>query len=145
MQAPATHDVAEEGREPLDQVQHSKYRSQVARCLFFSEVRSDVTFILNELSRRMSNPTQQSLAKLKREANIQVWKIGRRGDNIHRFGLGRLQGNSTIIKRRCDTAWQALLGKQTRASKRSKQEAGQKQSCMLQHWERLSQMELCRC
>ena len=33
VQTPATHDVTEEETEPLDQVQHSKYRSQVARFL----------------------------------------------------------------------------------------------------------------
>ena len=35
--------------------------------------------------------------------------------------------------------------KHTHASNRSLQEAAQKQSCILQHWERLSQKELCRC
>ena len=66
MQAPATHDVTGEEPELLDQVQYSKYRSQVARCLFLSQDRADITFIVNELCQRMSNPTQQSLAKLKR-------------------------------------------------------------------------------
>ena len=66
VQTPATHVVTEEEPEMLDQVQRSKYRSQVARCLFFSEDRADITFIVNELCQRMSNSTQQSLAKLKR-------------------------------------------------------------------------------
>ena len=36
---PTTHDVTESEAEPLDQAQHSKYRSQVARCLFLSQDR----------------------------------------------------------------------------------------------------------
>ena len=67
VQTPATPDVTEEEKsEPLSQVQHQKYRSQVARCLFLSQDRADITFIVNELCQMMSNPTQQSLAKLKR-------------------------------------------------------------------------------
>ena len=67
VQTPATSDVTEEEKsQPLSQVQHRKYRSQVARCLFLSQDRADITFIVNELCQRMSNPTQQSLAKLKR-------------------------------------------------------------------------------
>ena len=39
VQTPATHDATdEEEPEPLDQVQHSKYMSQVARCLFVSKI-----------------------------------------------------------------------------------------------------------
>ena len=52
--------------EPLSQIQHHKYRSQVARCLFLSQDRADITFIVNELCQTMSNPAQQGLAKLKR-------------------------------------------------------------------------------
>ena len=67
VQTPATPEVTEEEKpEPLSQAQHHKYRSQVARCLFFSQDRADMTFIVNELCQRMSSPTQQSLAKLKR-------------------------------------------------------------------------------
>ena len=67
VQTPATSDVTEEEKaEPLSQVQHHKYRSQVARCLFLSQHRADITFIVNELCQTMSNPTQQSLAKWKR-------------------------------------------------------------------------------
>ena len=35
---PVTHDVTEEERKPLDQVEHGRYRSQVARGVFFSQV-----------------------------------------------------------------------------------------------------------
>ena len=62
----ATHDVTESEAEPLDQAQHSKNRSQVARCLFLSQDRADKTVIANELCQKMSNPDQQSMAKLKR-------------------------------------------------------------------------------
>ena len=69
VQTPATPDVTEEEEsEPLSQDQHHRYRSQVARCLFLSQDRADVTFIVNELCQEMSNPNQQSLAKLKRLA-----------------------------------------------------------------------------
>ena len=100
VQTPTTRDVTAEEPEPSDQVQHSRYRSQVARCLFFIQHRADVTFIVNELCQRMSNPAQQSLAKLKmlvryvkRErqlgARIQSSENGRRSDDIFRFRLGR--------------------------------------------------------
>ena len=67
VQTPATSDVTEEEEsEPLSQDQHQRYRSQVARCLFLGQDRADMTIIVNELCLRMSSPTQQSLAKLKR-------------------------------------------------------------------------------
>ena len=49
VQTPAVHDVTDQEPEPLDQTQSSQYRSQVARCLFLSQDRSDITFIVNEL------------------------------------------------------------------------------------------------
>ena len=60
VQTPATPEVTEEEKS---QVQHHKYRSQVARCFFLSQDRADKTFIVNELCQRMSNPTQQSLPR----------------------------------------------------------------------------------
>ena len=69
VQTPATLDVTEEEEsEALSQLQHHKYRSQVARCLFLSQDRADTIFIVNELCQKMSSPNQQSLAKLKRLA-----------------------------------------------------------------------------
>ena len=69
VQTPATPDVTEEEEsEPLSQDQHHRYSSQVARCLFLSQDRADMTFIVNELCQKMSSPNQQSLAKLKRLA-----------------------------------------------------------------------------
>ena len=53
VQTPATHDVTEEEPEPSDQVQHGKYRPQVARCLFLSQTRGDKTLIVNELCQRL--------------------------------------------------------------------------------------------
>ena len=71
LQAMATPDVMEEEEsEPLSQVQHQQYRSQVSRCLFLSQDRADFTFIVNELCQKMSSPNQQSLAKLKRLAQV---------------------------------------------------------------------------
>ena len=51
VQTPAAPDVTEEeGSEPLSQDQHQRYRPQVARCLFLSQDRADITFIVNELN-----------------------------------------------------------------------------------------------
>ena len=94
VQTPATPEVTEEEKpEPLSQVQHHKYRSQVARCLFLSQDRADTTFIVNELCQRMSNPTQQSLVKLKRLARYlkrerqwrQVFKYGKTVEEVTTF------------------------------------------------------------
>ena len=41
VQTPAVHDVTDDEPEPLDQTQSSNHRSQVARCLFFSQDRAD--------------------------------------------------------------------------------------------------------
>ena len=41
-------------------------RSRVARCLFFSQDRADVTFAVKELCQRMADPSQHSFTKLKR-------------------------------------------------------------------------------
>ena len=63
---PQQHDVTDDEPGPSDQSQTSRYRSQVARCLFFSQDRADMTFIVNELCQRMSYTRQQSLSTLKR-------------------------------------------------------------------------------
>ena len=60
--------LEEEEAEPLSQDQHHRYRSLVARCMFLSQDRAAITFIVNELCQKMSNPNQQSLARLKRLA-----------------------------------------------------------------------------
>ena len=58
VQTPAATSTAEEEEsEPLSQTQYHKYRSQVARCLFLSQDRADITFIVDELCQTMSNPT----------------------------------------------------------------------------------------
>ena len=62
----AVHDATGDESEPLNQTQTSKNRSQVARCLFFSQHQAHIAFIVNELCQRMSNPRQQSLTRLTR-------------------------------------------------------------------------------
>ena len=90
MQTPATHDATEEDEEeeeepePLNQVQHSKYRSQVARWLFFIQDRADKTFIVNGLCQIKSNPTQHCFAKLKRF--VRYLKRERQWGRIFRYG-----------------------------------------------------------
>ena len=54
VQTPATHDVTEEELERLDLVLHSRYMSQVARCLFLSQDPTDLTFIVDELCQKIS-------------------------------------------------------------------------------------------
>ena len=66
VQTSTIHDVTDEEPAPLDHMQSSQHRSQVARCLFLSQDRADVTFIANEFCHVMLNSTLQSLAKLKR-------------------------------------------------------------------------------
>ena len=46
-QTRAVHDVTDEEPEAVDRMPPSKYRSQVARCLFFSHNRADKRFIVN--------------------------------------------------------------------------------------------------
>ena len=94
VQTPATPNVTEEEEsEPLSQVQHHKYRSQVARGLFRSHDRADITFIVIELRQGMSTPTQQSVAKLKRLVRYlkherqwrQVFEYGRPVEEVTTF------------------------------------------------------------
>ena len=66
VQTPAAHDLTGSEAEPLYHAQHSKYRSQVARFLFLSQDRADITFIVNEIASEDVEPDQQSMAKLKR-------------------------------------------------------------------------------
>ena len=86
MQTPVTPDVTEEEEsEPPSQDQHHRYRSQVARCLFLSQDRADITFIVNELCQNMPSPNQQSLAKLKRLARY--LKRERQWEQVFEYGV----------------------------------------------------------
>ena len=105
VQTPATPDVTEEEEsEPLSQDQHHRYRSQVARCLFLSQDRADITFFVNERCQKMSSPNQQSLAKLKRLVRcLKQWG--------QIFGYGRLVEEVTTFT---DSDWAGW--KETRKS-----------------------------
>ena len=108
VQTPPTHDATEEEELlPLSQVQHSKYRSQVARCLILSQDRADKTFIVNELCPRMSSPNQHSLAKLKRL--VRYLKSERQWGRT--FGYARLVEEVTTFT---DSDWAGC--KETRKS-----------------------------
>ena len=84
--------MEEEESEPLSEVQHQQYRSQVA-CVFLSQDRADITFIVNELYQKMSSPNQQGLAKLKRLARYlkrerqwgQVFEYGEMAEELTAF------------------------------------------------------------
>ena len=92
----------------------SKYRSHVARCLFFGHDRADITFAVNELRQKMSDPSQHSFTKLKRLVSVleererrdamdpSVFELGDefRGDALLRLRLGWRQRNEEIVKRR---------------------------------------------
>ena len=56
VQTPIIDDVRDENPVWLDSEQISKYRSHVARRLFLSRDRADITFVVNELCLRMSDP-----------------------------------------------------------------------------------------
>ena len=52
MQTPFCVDVKDENPVWLDTTKISKYRSHVARCLFLSQDRADISFAVNELCQR---------------------------------------------------------------------------------------------
>ena len=64
VQTPIIDDV----KNPVwrDSEQINKYRSHVARCLFFSQCKTDVTSAANELCQSMLDPSQHSFFALKR-------------------------------------------------------------------------------
>ena len=91
----------------MDQAQHSKYRSQVARCFFLRHDRADITFIVNELCQLMSNPDQQSMAKIKRL--VKYLKRERQWGQV--FSYGRMANEVTTFT---DSDWAGC--KETRKS-----------------------------
>ena len=111
-----THDVTESEAEPLDRAQHCKYKPQVARCLFFSQDGAEITFIANELCQKMSNPDQQSMAKLKRR--VRYLKSARQWGQVFSYGMDNevttftdsdwtgCKETRNVIKCRSDTAGQ---------------------------------------
>ena len=62
VQTPMIDDVKDENPVWLDSEQISKYRSHVARCLFSSQSRADITFAVNKLCQRTSDPSQNNTA-----------------------------------------------------------------------------------
>ena len=141
--------MEEEESEPVSQDQHHRYRSLVARCLFLSQDWVNVTFDVNELCQKMSNPNQQSLARLKRLAIVetqiqwgQVFEYGAmtKDDGVHGFGLGWLQGESEVISAGVLMLERHRLKAYTRKQKVIAK-AAQRQSCTQQHWVRRKQRE----
>ena len=65
MQTRSVNETMSDETKASKATQASRYRSQVARCPFLTQD-SDMMFTVNELDQRMSDPTQQSLIKLKR-------------------------------------------------------------------------------
>ena len=106
-----------EESEPWSQIQHHKCRSQVARCFFLGQDRADITFIVNEMCQRMSSPTQQSLAKLKRLVRHlererqwrQVFRNGKRVEEVTTF----TDSDCCKETRKSSSAGVVMLGDQT--------------------------------
>ena len=155
VQTPATRDATEEEEpEQLSQVQHSKYMSQVSRCLFVSQDRADITSIVNELSQRMSRPTQRSFAKrkrlvryLKRERQSgQIFKYGRMVEEVTAFTDWNLAGCKET--RKPSSAGVMLLGDQSCpeiAHAQTKDHCKKQCRGRAARGKRLSRKELCRC
>ena len=54
-----------------------KYRSHVARCLFFSQDRADITFAVNELCQRMSDLSMDPSFRIRgQESEVTVFSAG---------------------------------------------------------------------
>ena len=144
--------MEEEESEPSSQVQHQQYRSQVTRCLFLSQDRADITFIVNDLCQKMSSPNQQSLAKLKRLARYlnrgrqwgQVFEKGKVAEELTALTDSDWGGRKET--RKSSSAGVPMLGGHTmKAYTRKQKVIVQKQNCTQQHWERLSRKGSCRC
>ena len=75
VQTPIIDDVKDENPVWLHPKQASEYRSHVARCLFLSPDRADITFAVNELRRRMSDPSAHCFTKLKRVVRYKKGEI----------------------------------------------------------------------
>ena len=100
VQTPATHDVTESEAEPLDQAQHSKYGSQVARCLFLSQDRADNIHCERVVSEDVE-PDQQNMATLKRL--VRYWKRERQWGQV--FSNGKMANEVTTFT---DSDWGRL-------------------------------------
>ena len=72
----------------------------MARCLFFSRDRADVTFAVNELCQRMTDPSQHSISKLKRL--VRYLKGERQWTQV--FGFGDMSSEVTVFS---DSDWAA--------------------------------------
>ena len=75
VQTPLIDDVKDENPLWQHPKQASEYRSHVARCLFLSPDRADITFAVNELRRRMSDPSAHCFTKLKRLVRYKTGEI----------------------------------------------------------------------
>ena len=100
-------DVKGENPVWLDPEQISKYRCHVARCLFVSQDRADITFVVNELCQRMSVPSQDTFTKLERL--VRYFKGERQW--IQLFAFGNMSSEVTVSS---DSDWAG--DKETRKS-----------------------------
>ena len=117
VQTPTVGDVKDENPVWLDLEQiQQKTDLMWTDVLFFSQDRADITFAVSELRQRMSDPSQHSLATLKR---LVRYLKGKATDPSVRIREHEFRGDSV-----------------SRVNRRSSSEAVQKQNCLQQHWER---------
>ena len=86
------------------------------RCLFLSQDTADITFVVNELCQRMSDPSQHSFSKLKRLVRylkgerqwIQVFEFGAMSSEVTVFSDSDWAGDQET--RKSSSAGVALVG-----------------------------------
>ena len=106
MQTPIIDDAIDENPVQLDPDRISKYRSHVARCLFLSQDRADITFAVNGLCQKMSDPTRHNFAKVKRLVRylkgerqwIQVFEFGDMSSEVTVFSDSGWAGDKETRK-----------------------------------------------
>ena len=96
MQAQITDDVKDENPVWLDSGKISKYRSHVARCLFFSQDRADISFAVNELCQRKVRFFTTQFQSMMRDLGFAVKSVliidAKATEHIlHRHGIGKMK------------------------------------------------------
>ena len=145
-------DAPSEDPGPLEQERLNNNSSHVARCLFLSQDRADITSTVNGLCQRMSNLTKQSLLRSKRlvkhSKGEKQWR--------HIFSYDQM---STEVATYSDSLWAG--DKETRKIlkcgrdtvlrshvesiyTKTSQEAAQNENNTQQHSEHQNRRELCR-
>ena len=131
VQTPIINEVKDDNPVWLDSEQISKYRSHVARCLSLSHDIADITFAVNELCQRKSDPSQHSFSKLKRlvrylkgretvDPSFRTRGHEFRSDSFLGLGLGletqKLGNRQTLESRSWDDTFRTCIQENRRSS-----------------------------